>query len=96
MVDQLRRAWHVNCAVEGVQAVRIRVRVELARDGSLTQAKLVDYPSDTAIADPVVRAAATRALAAVSASAPFKGVPPVEAYEQWKSRIVAFVGKDAC
>jgi outer membrane biosynthesis protein TonB len=94
MADQLRRAWHVNCAE--ASSVRIRVRVRLQRDGSLIEAKLVDYPSDTAISDPVVRAAATRALSAVSASAPFRNVPPVEAYDQWKSRIVAFVGKDAC
>lgn len=94
MVEQLRRAWHVNCGVES--SVRIRVRVQLGKDGSLIEAKLVDYPSDTAIADPVTRAAATRALSAVSASAPFRNVPPVEAYDSWKSRIVAFVGKDAC
>jgi outer membrane biosynthesis protein TonB len=94
LASQLQRAWHVNCGAEA--SVRIRVRVQLARDGSLAEAKLVDYASDTAITDPVTRAAATRALAAVSASAPFRNVPPPEAYEQWKSRIVAFDGKDAC
>ena len=46
--------------------------------------------------DDATNAAIERAVAAVNASAPFRNIPPVEAYDSWKSRIVAFVGKDAC
>jgi outer membrane biosynthesis protein TonB len=94
LADQLGRAWHVNCAAES--GVRIRVRVELNRDGSLNQAKLVDYVSEDAISDPVVRAAATRARAAVAASSPFRNVPPPEVFDSWKTRIVAFDGRKLC
>ena len=45
---------------------------------------------------PIKYPAAARAIEAVAASSPFRNVPPVEVYDQWKSRIVAFDGKDAC
>lgn len=96
VADQLGRAWRPNCGVEGTSTLRIRVRLRLNRDGSLIDAKLVDYPSEASISDPVTRAAATRALSAVSASAPFRGLPPVEAYDKWKTFIVTFAGRDAC
>jgi hypothetical protein len=97
MADQVRRAWHPNCALTGTSGVRIRVRVQLARDGSVTLNELADYPSLKALeGDPVKYPAAARAIEAVAASSPFRNVPPVEVYDQWKSRIVAFDGKDAC
>ena len=61
LAAQLTRAWHVNCGAES--SIRIRVRVQLARDGSLAEApKLVDYPSDTAITDPVKKLARSDAI----------------------------------
>jgi protein TonB len=96
IADQLSRAWRPNCGVEGVSALRIRVRLTIARDGGLIEAKLVDYPDENAIGDPVVRAAATRAMTAARTSAPYRNLPPVTAYDQWKSFIVAFDGKNVC
>lgn len=97
LASQLQRAWHPNCAAPGLFALRIRVRIELGRDGSLNQAELVDYKAGLdSIKDPAAQAAAGRALAAVAASAPFRNVPTAAAYNSWKSRIVTFVGKDAC
>lgn len=96
VADQVGRVWRPNCGVAGAANLRIRVRLRLNADGSLIDAKLVDYPNDAAISDPVTRAAATRALSAVSDSAPFRGMPPASTYDQWKSFIVTFAGRDAC
>ena len=96
IADQLSRAWRPNCGVEGVAALRIRVRLTIARDGGLIEAKLVDYGDENTIGDPVVRAAATRAMTAARTSAPYRNLPPVTAYDQWKSFIVAFDGKNVC
>ena len=47
------------------------------------------------IGDPVLQAAASRALSAVGRGAPYDGLP-VEDYDSWKQFVVRFDGKEAC
>ena len=90
------RLWNPNCGVAGADALQIRVRIFLDRGGGLARpAQLADYPNADAISDPVMKAAASRALSAVGRGAPFDGLP-VEDYDSWKQFIVRFDGKEAC
>jgi outer membrane biosynthesis protein TonB len=93
---KLIRLWNPNCGVTGANALQVRVRIFLNRGGGLARpAQLVDYSSVDAISDPVMKAAASRALSAVGRGAPFEGLP-VEDYDSWKQFIVRFDGKEAC
>lgn len=95
IVARLQRVWNPNCAVEAAAGVQVRVRLQLAMDGRLTRAELVDYRDVNAIGDPVVRAAAIRAMSAVSAASPYPGLPQ-ETYDDWRSFVVNFNAKAAC
>lgn len=93
---KLIRLWNPNCGVAGASAVQVRVRLFLDRDGGLARpAQLADYPSVDAISDPVMKAAASRAISAVGRGAPFEGLP-ADDYDSWKQFIVRFDGKEAC
>lgn len=93
---KLIRLWNPNCGVAGANALQVRVRLFLNREGDLARpAQLADFPSVDAIGDPVMKAAASRALSAVGRGAPFEGLP-VEDYDSWKQFIVRFDGKEAC
>ena len=94
--EQLGRAWRPNCGVEGASSLRIQVRISLARDGRLMSAELPQQGDPNLIRDPVLKAAALRALSAVAASSPYRNLPPVESYDQWKTLLVVFDGRTAC
>jgi outer membrane biosynthesis protein TonB len=93
---KLIRLWNPNCGVAGADALQVRVRIFLDRGGGLARpAQLADYSNVDAISDPVLKAAASRALSAVGRGAPFEGLP-VEDYDSWKQFVVRFDGKEAC
>jgi hypothetical protein len=93
---KLIRLWNPNCGVTGANRLQVRVRIFLDKGGGLARpAQLADYSSVNAISDPVLQAAASRALSAVGRGAPFEGLP-VEDYDSWKQFIVRFDGKEAC
>lgn len=96
---KLIRLWNPNCGVAGANSLQVRVRIFLTQSGGLARRpQLVDHGNaETAngIGDPVLQAAASRALSAVGRGAPYDGLP-VEDYDSWKQFVVRFDGKEAC
>ncbi len=84
----LERLWNPNCDVAGGSAVKVRVKFVVTLSGNLLGAP--DAGGLDRSGDPVVAAAARRALDAVHAAAPYS--PPY--YGQ--SIVVNFDAKEAC
>ena len=91
MKDEIQRRWNPNCEVEGGGNVQVKVSFKLATGGRIvghvTAADAERSP------DPVVKAAADRAIRAVYQSAPFEGLPP-DYYGQQLN--LNFKARDAC
>ena len=91
MKDEIQRRWNPNCEVEGGAAVQVKVSFKLATGGRIVgQVTAGDAERSS---DPVVRAAADRAIRAVYQSAPFEGLPP-DYYGQQLN--LNFKARDAC
>lgn len=73
LADELQRRWNPNCDVEGGRDVRIRASFTLSAAGQVTGAASASGQETSA--DPVVRAAAERAIRAIYAAAPFRNLP---------------------
>ncbi len=73
MSEEIERRWNPNCNVEGGRDVRLKVYLTLGSGGQVTGE--VTAGGAERSADPVVRAAAERAIRAVYAAAPFPNVP---------------------
>ena len=88
---ELQRRWNPNCDVEGGRDVQVRVTFSLGSSGMV----LGDVGAGGAehSPNPVVRAAAERAIRAVYAAAPFRNLPR----EYYGDRIaVNFNAQEAC
>ena len=91
MKDEIQRRWNPNCEVEGGAAVQVKVSFKLATGGRIVgQVTAADAERSP---DPVVKAAADRAIRAVYQSAPFEGLPP-DYYGQQLN--LNFKARDAC
>jgi protein TonB len=91
MKDEIQRRWNPNCEVEGGGAVQVKVSFKLATGGRIVgQVTAGDAERSS---DPVVKAAAERAIRAVYQSAPFEGLPP-DYYGQQLN--LNFKARDAC
>lgn len=73
LADELQRRWNPNCEVEGGRDVRIRVIFKLGQGGQLLGP--VEAGGQETSSNPVVRAAAERAIRAVHQAAPFLSLP---------------------
>ena len=72
MTDELQRRWNPNCEVEGGRNVRLRVKFQLGVSGQVVG----DVTSEILSArSAVATAASDRAIRAVYAAAPFRGLP---------------------
>ena len=72
MTEELQRRWNPNCNVEGGRDVLIRVTFQLGAMGQVVG----DVDSQIqGVRSPVATAAAERAVRAVYAAAPFRGLP---------------------
>lgn len=90
MTEELQRRWNPNCDVEGGRDVQLKVFFQLGVTGQVVgnvTSQLTSAPG------PVATAAAERAVRAVYAAAPFRGLPR-EYYGQRFS--VNFNAKEAC
>ena len=90
LAEELQRRWNPNCAVEGGQDVVVKVDFLLGAGGQVVGnvASQIQGPRD-----PVSQAAADRAVRAVYAAAPFRGLPR----EFYGDRIkVTFNAREAC
>lgn len=73
MSDEIQKRWNPNCEVEGARNVRLKVSFTLGGGGQVVGQ--VDAHGAERSADPVVKAAAERAIRAVYAAAPFTRLP---------------------
>ena len=91
--ERLQRTWNPNCAAPGGDQLRVRVTIELNRDGSLKGAPRADGAAD---GDTVRGVAVQRAVAAIRAAEPFDTLPP-ERYAEWRQPItINFNAREAC
>ena len=73
LAGELQRRWNPNCEVEGGKDVRVRVTFSLGAGGQLVG--LVEAGGQENATNPVIRAAAERAIRAVHQAAPFSTLP---------------------
>lgn len=73
LASELQRRWNPNCEVEGGRDVKVRVTFTLGSGGQLIGA--VDAGGQENSANPVIKAAAERAIRAVHQAAPFSTLP---------------------
>ncbi len=73
MSDEIQKRWNPNCEVEGGRDVRLKVSFTLGAGGQVVGQ--VDARGAEHSSDPVVKAAAERAIRAVYAAAPFTRLP---------------------
>ena len=90
MTEELQRRWNPNCDVEGGRDVLVRVTFQLGMSGQVVGdiASQIQGPRT-----PVATAGAERAVRAVYAAAPFRGLPR----EFYGDKIsVNFIAREAC
>lgn len=92
--EKLYKLWNPNCQVEGGAQVKVRVRIRLTPDGRLS-APAQDVDNLRSSSDPVVAAAAQRAVSAVGRGAPYTELNP-EHYAAWRDLILNFDAAKAC
>ncbi|HYD46201.1 MAG TPA: energy transducer TonB [Phenylobacterium sp.] len=90
LADELGRRWNPNCNVEGGDAVRLSARFHLAAGGAVRGDPQIIRGMSS---DPVVQAAAIRAIGAIKAASPFEDLPP-DLYGQ--DIIVNFDARKVC
>lgn len=73
MSDEIQKRWNPNCEVEGGRNVRLKVSFTLGGGGQVVGQVSAHGAENSA--DPVVKAAAERAIRAVYAAAPFTRLP---------------------
>ena len=73
MSDEIQKRWNPNCNVEGGRDVRLKVSFTLGGGGQVV-GQVGAHGAENS-ADPVVKAAAERAIRAVYAAAPFTRLP---------------------
>jgi outer membrane biosynthesis protein TonB len=92
LVNQLRRHWHPNCEVEGARDVNIKVSFSIGLSGQVDPGSASANGSENS-ANPVVKAAAERAVRSVYEVGALKLISP-EFYGQRVS--ATFPGNEAC
>jgi outer membrane biosynthesis protein TonB len=94
--SKLEKLWNPNCQVEGAAGVNVKVRMRLTSQGWLAAPpELPDRGDIQSSGDPILIAAAQRALSAVGAGAPYVELNP-QHYASWREMIVNFDAKKAC
>jgi len=89
-VDDLQRRWNPNCGVAGGRDVLVRATFQVGPSGQLMGGVATQA---TGAAPSVNQAAATRAVSAVQAAAPFRNLPR-DYYGQRMT--VNFIAREAC
>ena len=90
MTEELQRRWNPNCDVEGGRDVLVRVTFQLGMSGQVVGDIISQIQGPRT---PVATAGAERAVRAVYAAAPFRGLPR----EFYGDKIsVNFIAREAC
>lgn len=89
--EELTRRWNPNCAVEGGRDVRLKVSFTIGPAGSVIGQVTASGAENSG--NPVVKAAAERAIRAVHAASPFRSIPR----DFWGERVIVnFDARQAC
>lgn len=89
--EELQRRWNPNCEVEGGRDVRLKVTFTIGPAGSVIGQVTAGGAENSG--NPVVRAAAERAIRAVHAASPFRSLPR----DFWGERVIVnFDARQAC
>jgi outer membrane biosynthesis protein TonB len=91
---KLIKLWNPNCQVEGARQVNVPIRIRLTPDGRLA-APPQDVDNLRSSGNPVVAAAAERAISAVGRGAPYTELNP-DHYQDWHDIQFNFKGSEAC
>lgn len=91
LVSQIERRWNPNCEVEGGRDVRVRVTFTLSATGQVVGAVVAGGQESSS--NPVVRAAAERAIRAVRQAAADKALPREVYGQAWAP---TFNAQEAC
>jgi hypothetical protein len=94
--DKLGKLWNPNCQVLGSNTTVIKVHLQLTPQGFVVRKELVNQAEIQASNNPVLVAAADRALSAVGRGEPYTDVLPPEHYAAWRDIIVKFNAKQVC
>jgi hypothetical protein len=97
LTDKLSRLWNPNCQVEAAAGVNVKVHFKLSGQGWVVgQPELAGGGSVGSISDPIVAAAAARALSAVGRGQPFTDVIDPTHLSGANDFVVNFNAKKAC
>ena len=89
--DRLNRLWNPNCQIQGAGRDIIKVHVRLTVQGLLIgQPELVDKARIEGSGDPILIAAANRALSAAGRAQPYTDVLTPEHYADWREMNLNF------
>ena len=95
-VSKLEKLWNPNCKVENAAGIVVKVHIKLTPQGWLAaKPELVDSGDIQSSGNPMLIAAATRALSAVGAGQPYTELNP-DHYAGWREMVVKFDAKQAC
>lgn len=96
-IDAIRRQiednWIVPAGARDAANLVVEIRIVLAPDGTVLDAKILDQARLNQSGDGFFRVAAESAYRAVLKSTPLKGLPP-EKYESWREIVLAFDPKN--
>jgi outer membrane biosynthesis protein TonB len=94
--DKLGKLWNPNCQVLGANDTNIKVKIQLTAQGYVVSKQLVNQADIKASGNPVLTAAADRALSAVGRGEPYTDVLNPEHYAAWRVLTVNFNAKQVC
>jgi periplasmic protein TonB len=94
--DKLGKLWNPNCQVLGANNTDIKVRMQLTPQGFVVRKQLVNEAEVRASNNPVLIAAADRALSAIGRGEPYTDVLNPAHYADWRDIVVKFNAKDVC
>ena len=97
VAEKLGRLWNTNCQVEAAVGVNLTVHFRLGSDGRLSGLPTMADGSDpTKIENPILAAAAARAISAVGRAQPYTDVINPAHLNQTNDFNVTFNAKRAC
>ena len=94
--DKLGKLWNPNCQVLGATDINIKVRIQLTAQGYVVKKQLANQAEVQASNNPVLLAAADRALSAVGRGEPYTDVLNPAHYADWRDMVVNFNAKQVC
>ena len=94
--DKLGKLWNPNCQVLGANDTNIKVQIQFTSQGWVVKKQLVNEAEIRASNNPVLVAAADRAMSAIGRGEPYSDVLNPAHYSSWRVLVVNFNAKQVC